>query len=71
MNDGAPPPAAPRRRRHRRLAWALGVPAALVLAVVAGEVAGWPFLRQPLQQRLTDTLAVPVRLEAPFHLRLL
>lgn len=71
MNEGAPPPAAPRRRRHRRLAWALGVPAALVLAVAAGEVAGWPFLRQPLQQRLADTLAVPVRLEAPFHLRLL
>lgn len=67
MTTAPPAPAA----RRRAWAWAAGVPLALAAALAAGEAAGWPFLRQPLQQRLADTLAVPVRLEGPFHLRLL
>jgi uncharacterized protein involved in outer membrane biogenesis len=36
-----------------------------------GEVSGWPFLRDPLQRMLGHTAATEVRLEEPFHLRLL
>lgn len=42
-----------------------------VLALAACEVAGWPFLAQPLQHALSQRLARPVTLEGGFSLRLL
>ena len=42
----------------------------LVLGVVIGESSGWPFLRQPLQDAMTRTAGVPVRLEGRFRTRL-
>lgn len=43
----------------------------LVLAVIGCEMAGWPFLRQPLQQFLQNKLHRSVEIERPFHLQLL
>ncbi|WP_018986350.1 AsmA family protein [Methylophilus methylotrophus] len=43
----------------------------LVLTVIGCEVAGWPFLRQPLQQFLQNKLHRSVEIERPFHLQLL
>lgn len=51
--------------------WIAGVLLVLVFIVVACEVAGWPFLRQPLQQYLQQTLHRSVEIERPFHLQLL
>ncbi|HET7862837.1 MAG TPA: AsmA family protein [Burkholderiaceae bacterium] len=44
--------------------------AAVVLAVLAGELAGWRFLRQPMQHLVTRAAGVPVVLEGEFRLRL-
>lgn len=49
----------------------VGLAAVLVLAVFAGELAGWWFLRQPMQQLMTRAAGVPVTLEGEFRLRLL
>ena len=43
----------------------------LVLAVLACEASGWPFLRRPLQDALARATGVPVLLEGRFHTRLL
>ncbi|WP_029146879.1 AsmA family protein [Methylophilus sp. 5] len=51
--------------------WVAGSLLALILAVVTCEIAGWPFLRQPLQQLLQDKLHRSVQIERPFHLQLL
>jgi AsmA family protein len=51
--------------------WVAGTLLALVLAVIACEIAGWPFLRQPLQQFLQDKLHRSVEIERPFRLQLL
>jgi len=51
--------------------WLIGSLLALVLAVIVCEVAGWPFLRQPLQQLLQDKLHRSVEIERPFRLQLL
>lgn len=48
----------------------LGLAAAVVLAVLAGELAGWRFLRQPMQHLMTRAAGVPVVLEGEFRLRL-
>ena len=57
--------------RHR-VAWiASGVVAALVLALVAGEASGWPFLQQPLRDGLQRATGVPVQLQGRFHAHLL
>lgn len=51
--------------------WITGTLLALVLAVIACEIAGWPFLRQPLQQLMQDKLHRTVEIERPFRLQLL
>jgi len=51
--------------------WIAGILLVLVLAVIASEIAGWPFLRQPLQQLLQDKLHRSVVIERPFRLQLL
>lgn len=43
----------------------------LVLGVVIGEISGWPFLRQPLQEAMARAAGVPVVLEGRFRTRLL
>ena len=56
----------------RRAAWwlagALALPTA---ALVAGEVLGWPFLRDALLQQLQRRAGTAVKLDGDFHLRLL
>lgn len=42
----------------------------LVIAAVIAEILGWPFLRQPAQDLLSDKLEREVRLEQPFQLHL-
>lgn len=44
---------------------------AVLIALVAGEVSGWPFLRAPLEARLSSALKREVRLEGDFRMRLL
>lgn len=59
-------------KRRLRLRYALiGVTAALVAAVGVLEVAGWPFLRQPIERAMARATAVPTTLEGPFRLHLL
>ena len=69
-----PPALRPTPVPHRRLgtagALALGL-LAVGAAVVACEIAGWPFLREPLERQLAARLGVPVSIGAPFELRLL
>lgn len=48
-----------------------GLAAALLLAVLVGEVMGWPFLRLPLQQAVARGSGVPVDLQGRFRLHLL
>jgi len=57
--------------RQRGLLVGVGLAAALALAVFAGELAGWRFLRQPTQDLMTRAAGVPVVLEGEFRLRLL
>ena len=51
--------------------WGTAGVLALVLAVIGCEMAGWPFLRLPLQQFLQNKLHRSVKIEKPFHLQLL
>lgn len=44
---------------------------ALLLLIACCEIAGWPFLRKPLQQFLENTLERNVQIERPFRLQLL
>ncbi len=63
--------AAERRARTRRALRIGGAAAALlVLGVVVGELAGWPFLRQPLANRMSQMAGVPVQLDGRFSTRL-
>lgn len=57
--------------RQRGVLAGVGLAAALVLAVLAGELADWRFLRQPMQHLMTRAAGVPVVLEGEFRLRLL
>lgn len=60
--------------RGSRRSWILALGAAIGLSVgalAAGEMLEWPFLRAPLQDALAKALQRPVRLEAPFGVRLL
>ena len=43
----------------------------LALGIAAGEYAGWPFLRQPLENAATRSLAVPVQMQGQFRVHLL
>lgn len=58
--ETAPPP----HRRPRVLRWTLGVLAVLVLAAIACEIAGWPFLAKPVERALSNTLHREVLLRA-------
>ena len=51
--------------------WGLALVAVLVLGVLLGEAAGWPFLRQPLQDMLARRTGLPTGLEGGFRLHLL
>lgn len=48
-----------------------GVFAALVLVVLGCEIAGWPFLRQPLQTTVAGSTGVPVDMQGRFRVHLL
>lgn len=65
------PEARPRRVPRRLGWWLLGTVGTLVALVAVAEIAGWPFLRGPLQQQLQQRLNAPVSIVAPFQLRLL
>jgi len=59
-------------KHPRRSLWgAGGALALLLLGVAAGEWAGWPFLRAPLQGAIARATEVPVLLEGRFRTRLL
>ncbi|MDO9437868.1 AsmA family protein [Hydrogenophaga sp.] len=48
-----------------------GVFAALAVGVVVGEIAGWPFLRQPMQSAASKATAVPVTLDGRVRVHLI
>lgn len=54
----------------RILYWVGGFLLALVVIIVGCELAGWPFLRQPMQDFTSKTLKRDVIIERPFHLQL-
>lgn len=61
----------PARGRRRLLAWTMaGITAAVLVVVAAAEVAGWPFLRGPLQRGMQRAAGVPVSIDGDFRLRL-
>ena len=71
----APPPAPERNRAawaRRPALWAsAGVAGLLVALIVVGEVAGWPFLRQPLERAMARGANVPVQLQGAVKLHLI
>ncbi len=64
------PPIASTRTRGTIVRWTLIVLGALLLLLIGAEIAGWPFLRAPLQRQLQTRLGAAVVLQAPFQLRL-
>ena len=58
------------RARWRKAAWPLGLLLALVLVVVACEVAGWPFLKAPAQNQLSQRMNRDVEFGDRFRLKL-
>jgi len=58
-------------RRLQAVGWAVAALLIVVAAVIAAELAGWPFLAGPAQRALTRQLGVPVQIETPFRLHLL
>lgn len=72
MPTAAPVP--PTRHRHglRRAGWGLiGVLVLLILAVGICEILEWPFLRHPLENKLSQVMARPVSFGDRFGVRLL
>jgi len=59
------------RSRWRRLAWPLAIIATVIAGVAVCEWQGWPFLRDPIQTRLTQRLQRPVEFGDSFSVRLL
>ena len=55
----------------RALWWAGGTLGVLLVAVAGAELAGWPFLRQPLQDAMTRGAGVPVVLAGAFRASLI
>ncbi|HSI45312.1 MAG TPA: AsmA family protein, partial [Methylophilus sp.] len=53
------------------LRWVGGILLTLIVIIVCCELAGWPFLRQPMQDFTSKTLHRDVLIERPFHLQLL
>ena len=64
--------ASPPRPRARRV-WRVLLTLLLLMvgALALSELAGWPFLRSPLENFLAQRFERPVRVAAPFRLRLL
>ncbi len=63
---------APTARRRARALWLTGgLFAALVLGVAWGEVSGWPFLRQPIENAASRGAAVPVQMQGRVRVHLL
>src|SRR5262245_32081023 len=61
-----------RLTRRRRAAYVAGaVLGVIALALVAGEVSGWPFLKTPVQHAMQRAAAVPVQFDGAFRIRLL
>jgi AsmA family protein len=58
------------RARWRKAAWPLGIVAALAVAVGVAEWLGWPFLKSPVESRLSQRLQREVRFGDEFALRL-
>ncbi|MEK7323589.1 MAG: AsmA family protein [Pseudomonadota bacterium] len=58
------------RKRLRIAAWPLGILSVLVVGVVVCELIGWPFLKSPLQNTLTQRLERPVEFGGQFKLKL-
>lgn len=56
--------------RRRSIQLGGGILILLVLVIIACEMIGWPFLRQPLQQLLQEQLKRQVVIERPFRLQL-
>lgn len=55
-----------------RAAWiAGGVFTVLAVGIAFGEYAGWPMLRQPIENAATRSLAVPVQMQGQFRVHLL
>jgi uncharacterized protein involved in outer membrane biogenesis len=55
-----------------RLRWWAGLTLALLgIGLLLGELSGWPFLRQPLQDAMSRASGVAVRLDGRFRTRLL
>ncbi|HEX5738996.1 MAG TPA: AsmA family protein [Hydrogenophaga sp.] len=72
----SPPPSTAEQLRsawgRRPVLWATGAVAGLLLVMVVwSEVAGWPFLRQPLERALSRGTAVPVQLQGDVKLHLI
>jgi uncharacterized protein involved in outer membrane biogenesis len=64
--------AEPTRRRHRIWPWAVaGVLLVLIAALAVSETQGWPFLKGPLEQSLTQRLQRRVEFGEHFKLHLL
>ena len=57
-------------RRHRGAWTAAGILAVVLAILAAAEVAGWPFLRGPLQRGMQSAAGVPVTIDGDFRLRL-
>jgi uncharacterized protein involved in outer membrane biogenesis len=55
----------------RRWRWQIAAVLFTATLPVGAELAGWPFLRQPLARLLSDASGRPVRLSGPFELKLL
>ncbi|MDR7148565.1 uncharacterized protein involved in outer membrane biogenesis [Hydrogenophaga palleronii] len=77
-NSPPPSPSAAARARaraafaHRPALWiAGGAVGLLLLIVLLGEVAGWPFLRQPLERAIARGTAAQVELEGDVRLHLI
>lgn len=65
------PRRAVRSGRRVLLATALLVPLLILILAAAGEMAGWPFLRGPLESFMSERLQRPVRIAAPFRVHFL
>ncbi|MFD0911986.1 AsmA family protein [Methylophilus luteus] len=70
-NNPVDQPSSANRPVRKILAWLAGILLALIVIIVCCELAGWPFLRQPLQDFTSKTLKREVVIERPFHLQLL
>jgi AsmA family protein len=70
-NNTVTQPSSANRTARKILLWLAGILLALIVIIVGCELAGWPFLRQPLQDFTSKTLKREVVIERPFHLQLL